>query len=541
MKNKTKSEELEKIITIGKEKGYLTYDEMNDILPPDASPMEIDEIFMAFEENNVEVVDNPEQYTDEKEEELGVEIEEEQKALISPKELSEEYIGRTDDPVRIYLREMRVVPLLTKEGEVAIGKKIERGKKIIIKLITQIPIVIQEVIKWKEELLQGRISITDLIYSGDEFPSEDNEAKLKLQFISIVEKIEKTNNEINILKNQTKKTSNKDQKKLIFLTYRKFVQIAKYVRALDLSNIQVNKLSQLLKNYIAMTKITENKIEQEFDSNLEEIESTIGLSKQSLLKLVRKLDTAEKEVDVVKQALVEANLRLVVSIAMKYTNRGLHFLDLIQEGNMGLMRAVDKFEFRRGYKFSTYATWWIRQAITRALADQARTIRIPVHMIETISKLVKTSRTLVQEIGREPLPEEIAERMNLSIDKVYKILKLAQEQPVSLDIPIGEDEERHLGDLVEDKVTKSPIESVIEVNLKDKTRSVLETLTDREEKILKMRFGIDESYEHTLEEIGQDFSVTRERIRQIEEKALRKLRHPSRSKKLKVFLDEEEY
>ncbi|MFH0926053.1 MAG: RNA polymerase sigma factor RpoD [bacterium] len=556
MKAEAKTIEIEQLVVLGKEKGYLTYDEVNEVLPTEVvSPGDIDEIFMIFGENDIEIVDSQSQYLIDK----SVNEEDAPKDISTSSELSDEYIGRTDDPVRMYLREMGIVPLLTKDGEIYIAKKIERGKRLIIRFISQVPAAIREVVRLKDRLIQDKIRVKDIVSSEEDFSTlDDNEFETKSKFIQQVEEIEKITNEIEILKSRVDKVDKEEQKKIVFSMGQKKTIIAKCIKALDLTTNQIDNLSRLLRNILTNIQILENELastSQYLETDFYELDKTfiqdikekrdreiekVGIPLGYLAKIVERLKISEREVDEAKSELVEANLRLVVSIAKKYTNRGLQFLDLIQEGNIGLMKAVDKFEYRRGYKFSTYATWWIRQAITRAIADQARTIRIPVHMIETINKLIRTSRVLVQEIGREPIPEEIAERMNLSVDKVRKVLKIAQE-PISLETPIGEEEDSHLGDFIEDKGIDSPLEAVIDVNLKDQTRNILQTLTYREEKVLRMRFGIGETCEHTLEEVGQNFAVTRERIRQIEAKALRKLRHPSRSKKLKSFLDDIEF
>src|SRR5436190_996082 len=464
-----KYDEVRQLINIGKEKGYLLYDEVNELLPSEiTSSDELDDLFNTFGSAGIEVIDSDQKYLrDDKAIDRTAEGAEELELDLTPGALD-----KTNDPVRMYLREMGTVPLLTREGEVEIARRIERGKLAVIKSISRTPLIAKKVILLGDQLHAGERTIRELVIFNDE---------------------EITDERVLNPKNRKQKLREDDKK-----------------------NLQRMQKDQKLK-----LKAITDALEQEPNE-----------LKQTLDTILR----GEYQAEQAKKELVEANLRLVVSIAKKYTNRGLQFLDLIQEGNIGLMKAVDKFEYRRGYKFSTYATWWIRQAITRAIADQARTIRIPVHMIETINKLIRTSRALVQELGREPTSEEIAKRMDIPVAKVRKVLKIAQE-PISLETPIGEEEDSHLGDFIEDRGVVSPAEAVINLNLKEQTQMVLKTLTPREEKVIKMRFGLDDGSEHTLEEVGQSFAVTRERIRQIEAKALRKLRHPSRSRKLRAFLE----
>jgi RNA polymerase primary sigma factor len=494
-------------------------------------------------------------------------------------------LGRTSDPVRMYLREMGSVSLLTREGEVEIAKRIEVGERDVASVILNTPITVNEVISLGERLRKMQIGAIEISKDVEEEVLEEGEEDLQaLRVLGIIDEIKEVNLrveetrvalEASELKAKERDALQAEQSELK-------VKMAELLKSLRLKDRHIEKIAQRLKELsckvdLVMQEIAEleketgaekdpflttfdalagkseaefgkklnmnaeeaQKLEKRFRSTekkLRKIEHESGFKASELSNALLAIEEGERKAKLAKSELVEANLRLVVSIAKKYTNRGLQFLDLIQEGNIGLMKAVDKFEYQRGYKFSTYATWWIRQAITRAIADQARTIRIPVHMIETINKLIRTSRQLVQEIGREPSPEEIAERMALPLDKVRKVLKIAKE-PISLETPIGEEEDSHLGDFIEDKGVVSPLEAVIKANLSEQTSRVLSTLTPREEKVLRMRFGIGEKSDHTLEEVGQDFEVTRERIRQIEAKALRKLRHPSRAKKLKSFVE----
>ncbi len=564
-----KEDLMDRLMAMGKRKKFLSFDELNREIPENMmSPDELEDVLERLEGANISVAESDSQLL-EGAANLATDEESDDDDDDLDLDLSAGTLDKSNDPVRLYLREMGVVPLLTREGEVTIAKRIERGQIKTQKAISRSPIAVERLIKIGDDLQHHRMTIRETVVFSEqaEISLEEDKAEEYMRWtLEGIENIRRSYERARLVLNdflhEQRAAKGKKTKKLMSLrrrTARLRLEIAQEIKNLDLTENARQVLIGAIRRNVEDIKKAERTIAKSeerlagkptadekktiqqkiVDSRkvLADVEEKFYLPPVEIKRAMQTIDVGERKTNQAKRELVEANLRLVVSIAKKYTNRGLQFLDLIQEGNIGLMKAVDKFEWRRGYKFSTYATWWIRQAITRAIADQARTIRIPVHMIETINKLIRTSRLLVQELGREPSSEEIAKRMDIPVSKVRKVLKIAQE-PISLETPIGEEEDSHLGDFIEDRSILNPAESVTFGNLREITDEVLATLTPREEKVIKMRFGLGNTgSEHTLEEVGQHFAVTRERIRQIEAKALRKLRHPSRSRRLKAFLE----